>query len=62
MTCKRANKGHSKFTVFTIKNYGLYQASDKQNDKQMTSKRQTNDTQNINIITGVFAYFLAKVF
>lgn len=35
----------SKFTVISIKNYDLYQASDKQSDKQVTNERQTNDKQ-----------------
>lgn len=35
----------SKFTVISIKNYDLYQASDKQSDKQVTNKRQTSDKQ-----------------
>lgn len=39
------SKAYSKFTVFTVKNYGLYQTSDKQNDEQVTSKRQASDKQ-----------------
>lgn len=39
VTCK----SHSKYTVFTVKNYGLYQTSDTQNDIQATGKRHSND-------------------
>lgn len=39
------SKSYPKFTVFTIKNYDLYQMSDKQNDKQVTSNRQASDKQ-----------------
>lgn len=38
-------KSYSKYSVFTVNNYCLYQATDKQNDKQTTSYRQTNDKQ-----------------
>lgn len=37
------SKSHSKFTVFTVKNYGSYQSTDTQNDKQMTGERQADD-------------------
>lgn len=37
------SKTTSKFSVFTVVKYDLYQTTDKQNDKQATSKRQTND-------------------
>lgn len=35
----------NKFTVFTVLNYDLYQANDKQNDSQATSERQADDKQ-----------------
>lgn len=34
---------YSKFSVFTIKNYTEYQASDMQNDSQSTGERHSND-------------------
>ncbi|WP_370777925.1 hypothetical protein [Roseburia sp.] len=37
------SKTTNKFTVFTVVKYDLYQTSDKQNDRQETSKRQSND-------------------
>ena len=37
------SKSYNKYTVFTVKNYDLYQSSDTQNDRQSTSKRHTND-------------------
>lgn len=39
------SKGHSKFSVFTVINYDLYQSTDTQSDKQATSNRQTSDKQ-----------------
>ena len=39
LTCK----SYSKYTVFTVKNYCLYQTSDIQNDIQATGKRHSND-------------------
>lgn len=39
------SKGHAKYSVFTIKNYDLYQTSDKQSDNQVTGKRQASDRQ-----------------
>lgn len=39
------SKSTSKFTVFTIENYDLYQTTDKQDDKQATSDRQASDKQ-----------------
>lgn len=39
LTCK----SYSKYTVFTVKNYCLYQISDTQNDRQATGKRHSND-------------------
>lgn len=39
VTCKT----YSKYTVFTVKNYCLYQSSDTQNDRQVTGKRHSND-------------------
>ena len=39
VTCK----AYSKFTVFTVNNYSLYQTSDTQNDIQATDKRHSND-------------------
>lgn len=46
------SKSHSKFTVFTIKNYCLYQATDTQNDKQVTGERQADDRQPTTIEEG----------
>lgn len=37
------SKSTNRYTVFTIKNYSLYQSNGKQTDKQETSKRQPND-------------------
>lgn len=37
------SKTTNKFSVFTVVKYDLYQTTDKQNDKQPTYKRQTND-------------------
>ncbi len=45
VTCK----SYSKFTVFTVNNYCLYQASDTQNDSQATDKRHSNDIQTTTI-------------
>ena len=39
-------KRHAKFSVFTVKNYCLYQSSDTVNVTELTVKRQSNDTQN----------------
>lgn len=39
VTCR----SYSKYTVFTIKNYCLYQMSDMQNDSQATDNRHSND-------------------
>lgn len=36
-------KTYNKYTVFSVTNYDLYQASDTQSDNQATIKRQTND-------------------
>lgn len=43
LTGELTSKSTNKYTVFTVVNYDLYQSCDKQNDKQETSKRQTND-------------------
>ena len=40
LTCKSC----SKYTIFTVKNYCLYQTSDMQSDRQTTDKRHSNDT------------------
>ena len=45
MTHEVTSKGHSKFTVITVKNYCLYQNNDMVSDKQVTSKRQASDKQ-----------------
>lgn len=37
------SKSYSRYTVFTVNNYALYQLSDKQNDIQSPSKRHSND-------------------
>ena len=43
------SKSTSKFTVFSIKNYDLYQTNDKQNDIQATNERHSNDIQTTTI-------------
>lgn len=43
LTGEVTSKAFSKYTVFTVKNYDLYQSSDTQSDKQVTSKRHSND-------------------
>lgn len=43
------SKTTNKFTVFTVLNYDLYQASDKQADNQVTSERQADDKQTTTI-------------
>lgn len=43
MTGELTSKSTNRFTVFTIKNYNLYQSGDKQTDIQETNKRQPND-------------------
>lgn len=40
LTNELTSKGTNRNTVFTITNYDLYQANDKQNDKQLTNKSQ----------------------
>lgn len=42
-TSEVTSKSYSKYTVFTVVNYDLYQSSDKQNDIQVTSNRHSND-------------------
>lgn len=42
-TNELTSKSSSKYTLFTIKNYCHYQANDTQNDKPVTSERQTSD-------------------
>lgn len=53
VTGEVTHKGHAKYSVFTVKNYGLYQSSDIQNDtqrdKQATSERHSNDIQTTTI-------------
>lgn len=46
------SKSHSKFTVFTIKNYCCYQSTDTQKDKQATGERQADDRQPTTIEEG----------
>ena len=43
LTGELTSKSYSKYTVFTVKNYCLYQESDIQNDTQATGKRHSND-------------------
>lgn len=43
MTGELTSKSTNRYTVFTVVNYCLYQANDKQADIQATSKRQAND-------------------
>lgn len=45
MTGEVTSKEYSKFRVITVSGYDDYQASDKQNDKQATKKRQASDKQ-----------------
>lgn len=39
------SKATNKFTVFTIKNYGIYQDINQQDNQQVTSNQQTNNQQ-----------------
>lgn len=43
------SKTTNKFTVFTVVKYDLYQTSDKQNDRQLTGNRHSNDKQTTTI-------------
>lgn len=45
MTGEIARTNYRKFTVFTIKNYCLYQSNDKQNDNEIATKSHSNRTQ-----------------
>lgn len=45
------HKSNRKYTVFSIKNYDKYQASDTQEDKQETYERHTNDIRTTTIET-----------
>ena len=45
MTGELTSKAFSKFRIITVVNYDKYQSGDRQNDSQMTAKRQTNDRQ-----------------
>lgn len=45
MTGEVTNHSTNKYRIITISNYNGYQTRDKQHDKQVTSKRQTNDKQ-----------------
>ena len=42
LTNEIASKGHSSYSVITVNNYDLFQLNDKQNDKQIANKSQTN--------------------
>ena len=44
-THELTHKGQAKNSIITVNNWSEYQLSDTQNDKQMTDKRHTNDTQ-----------------
>lgn len=44
-TGELTHKTTSRYSIITVNNWEKYQASDTQNDNQMTSKRQTNDKQ-----------------
>ena len=46
------SKSHGKYTVFTVKKYDMYQASDTQNDMQATRERHANDMQTTTIEEG----------
>ena len=37
------SESHTKYTVFTVKNYGSYQSTNTQSDKQTTGERQADD-------------------
>lgn len=52
MTGEVTSKSYNKYTVFTVKNYDIYQSNDTQNDRQSTSKRHTNDIQTTTIEEG----------
>ncbi len=45
MTGEIASKGHSRYSVISIKNWHEFQENDKQNGKQMTNESQPNDKQ-----------------
>lgn len=45
MTKELTHKGQAQYSIITVNNWNDYQVNDKQNDKQMTNKRQTNDKQ-----------------
>lgn len=45
LTNEITSKSTNKFTVFTVKNYDLYQADNKQNNKRVTNKSQTINKQ-----------------
>ena len=45
MTGEVTSKGQSKYSVITVNSWNEYQGSDKQGDKQVTSKRQASDKQ-----------------
>ena len=45
MTGELTSKSYSKFRVITVVNYDKYQNNDRQNDSQMTDKRQADDRQ-----------------
>ena len=42
-TNELTHKGQSQYSIITVNNWDNFQQDDKQNDKQMTSERQTND-------------------
>lgn len=44
-TGEMTSSSHSKYTVFTVVNYDIYQSGDTQNDRQETDRRQTVDSQ-----------------
>lgn len=43
LTNEITSKSTNKYTVFTVKNYDLYQTDNKQNHKRVTNKSQTNN-------------------
>lgn len=45
MTGELTSKAYSKFRVITVVNYDKYQNNDRQNDSQVTAKRQADDSQ-----------------
>lgn len=45
MTGEVTSKSYSKYTIYTVENYDLYQGTDQQSDQQVTSDRPASDQQ-----------------